>query len=65
MISTGSGKTTLLDVLSGRKNTGTIKGRMCLNGAPKNDKIFRKISGYVEQVPPPVNANFIMTEYYF
>jgi ABC-type multidrug transport system ATPase subunit len=28
MGSSGAGKTTLLDVLSGRKNTGTIKGEM-------------------------------------
>ena len=35
------GKTTLLDVLSGRKNTGTIKGGMFINKQPKDEHKFR------------------------
>eukprot|EP00981_Chlorochromonas_danica_P016054 scaffold15387_cov368-Ochromonas_danica.AAC.1 len=49
MGSTGAGKTTLLDVLSGRKNTGVIKGEMYHNGMKKNDNYFRRIMAYVEQ----------------
>ena len=36
-----TGKTTLLDVLSGRKNTGTIKGGMFINKQPKDEHKFR------------------------
>lgn len=43
------GKTTLLDVLAGRKNTGVIKGDICVNGRPKNNDTFRHMMGYVEQ----------------
>eukprot|EP00975_Prorocentrum_lima_P053507 11225091-Prorocentrum_lima.AAC.1 len=49
MGATGAGKTTLLDVLSGRKNTGVIKGEMYHNGIPKVESYFRKVMGYVEQ----------------
>eukprot|EP00981_Chlorochromonas_danica_P012641 scaffold5237_cov170-Ochromonas_danica.AAC.17 len=49
MGSTGAGKTTLLDVLSGRKNTGVVKGDMYHNGIKKNDHYFRRIMAYVEQ----------------
>lgn len=49
MGTSGAGKTTLLDVLSGRKNTGTILGDIFLNGKPKNDDTFRRLIGYVEQ----------------
>ena len=49
MGSSGAGKTTLLDVLSGRKNTGEVSGSMCINGKPKDDKVFKRIMGYVEQ----------------
>eukprot|EP00128_Syssomonas_multiformis_P012861 Colp12_sorted_trinity150504_noHs@14393 len=49
MGSSGAGKTTLLDVLSGRKNTGVIKGGIYVNGKLKNDHTFRHIMGYVEQ----------------
>jgi len=49
MGSSGAGKTTLLDVLAGRKNTGTVRGKIFLNGVPKQDEYFRKIMGYVEQ----------------
>ena len=49
MGSSGAGKTTLLDVLSGRKNTGTVKGGMFVNGKPKEEHSFRRSMGYVEQ----------------
>ena len=49
MGSSGAGKTTLLDVLSGRKNTGEVSGSMCINGKPKDDRVFKRIMGYVEQ----------------
>ena len=49
MGTSGAGKTTLLDVLSGRKNTGTIKGSMFVNGKPKEEHSFRRNMGYVEQ----------------
>jgi ABC-type lipoprotein export system ATPase subunit len=49
MGSSGAGKTTLLDVLSGRKNTGIVKGGMFVNGRPKEEHSFRKNMGYVEQ----------------
>lgn len=45
----GSGKTTLMDVLLGRKTSGNIEGDIFVNGYPKNDKYFRRITGYVEQ----------------
>lgn len=43
------GKTTLLDVLSGRKNTGVIRGSIAVNGKPKDEHKFRHAMGYVEQ----------------
>jgi ABC-type multidrug transport system ATPase subunit len=38
-----------LDVLAGRKNTGTIRGEIFVNGRPKNERVFRRVMGYVEQ----------------
>ena len=49
MGASGAGKTTLLDVLSGRKNTGVVKGGMFVNGKPKEEHSFRRNMGYVEQ----------------
>jgi ABC-type multidrug transport system fused ATPase/permease subunit len=49
MGSSGAGKTTLLDVISGRKNTGVVEGNIYLNGKPKVENQFRRITGYVEQ----------------
>jgi ABC-type glutathione transport system ATPase component len=49
MGSSGAGKTTLLDVISGRKNTGIVKGGMFVNGKPKSERHFRRNMGYVEQ----------------
>jgi len=50
MGSNGAGKTTLLDVLAGRKNTGVVSGDVFINGAPKIDAYFRKVTAYMEQV---------------
>jgi ABC-type nitrate/sulfonate/bicarbonate transport system ATPase subunit len=49
MGSSGAGKTTLMDVISGRKTGGNITGTISVNGQPKNDEMFRRITGYVEQ----------------
>jgi len=46
---TGAGKTTLLDVLAGRKTGGYIEGTINVEGYPKRQEIFSRISGYCEQ----------------
>lgn len=46
---TGAGKTTLLDVLAGRKTNGYIEGEIKINGFPKVQETFARISGYCEQ----------------
>ncbi|KAJ7962920.1 Pleiotropic drug resistance ABC transporter [Quillaja saponaria] len=45
----GAGKTTLLDVLAGRKTGGYIEGNIKVNGYPKKQETFARISGYCEQ----------------
>ncbi|KAJ4721730.1 Pleiotropic drug resistance transporter [Melia azedarach] len=47
---TGAGKTTLLDVLAGRKTNGYIEGEIKINGYPKVQETFARISGYCEQI---------------
>jgi ABC-type multidrug transport system ATPase subunit/ABC-type multidrug transport system permease subunit len=49
MGASGAGKTTLLDVLAGRKNTGTVEGKIMLNGRVPTKKEFARVTGYVEQ----------------
>ncbi|KAM3262085.1 hypothetical protein ACQJBY_052645 [Aegilops geniculata] len=46
---TGAGKTTLLDVLAGRKTGGYIEGNIRIEGYPKKQDTFSRISGYCEQ----------------
>ena len=46
---TGAGKTTLLDVLAGRKTGGYIEGTIRIEGYPKKQETFSRISGYCEQ----------------
>ncbi|KAJ4803787.1 ABC transporter G family member 45 [Rhynchospora pubera] len=46
---TGAGKTTLLDVLAGRKTGGYIEGTICIEGFPKKQETFSRVSGYCEQ----------------
>jgi len=46
---TGAGKTTLLDVLAGRKTGGYIEGTINVEGYPKRQETFSRISGYCEQ----------------
>ncbi|KAK9812481.1 hypothetical protein WJX73_003351 [Symbiochloris irregularis] len=46
---TGAGKTTLMDVLAGRKTSGRITGDIRINGHPKVQETFARVSGYVEQ----------------
>ncbi|KAJ7951846.1 Pleiotropic drug resistance ABC transporter [Quillaja saponaria] len=45
----GAGKTTLMDVLAGRKTGGYIEGNVRINGYPKKQETFARISGYCEQ----------------
>jgi len=45
----GCGKTSLMDVLSGRKNSGTIGGTIRFAGAAVKQQDLKKICGYVEQ----------------
>ncbi|KAL3140482.1 hypothetical protein ABBQ38_004739 [Trebouxia sp. C0009 RCD-2024] len=45
----GAGKTTLMDVLAGRKTSGKIEGDIRINGHPKEQQTFARVSGYVEQ----------------
>jgi ABC-type multidrug transport system ATPase subunit/ABC-type multidrug transport system permease subunit len=49
MGASGAGKTTLLDVLSSRKNSGKMEGRILLNGFEKEEDSFSRITSYVEQ----------------
>jgi ABC-type multidrug transport system ATPase subunit/ABC-type multidrug transport system permease subunit len=46
----GAGKTTLMDVLAGRKTSGYTEGEIFLNGYPKKQATFTRVSGYCEQV---------------
>eukprot|EP01132_Coremiostelium_polycephalum_P006122 gene6122-7628_t len=46
----GAGKSTLLDVISGRKNMGTITGEVEINGIPVTKSMnLNRFTGYVEQ----------------
>ncbi|PKA55822.1 Pleiotropic drug resistance protein 3 [Apostasia shenzhenica] len=45
----GAGKTTLMDVLCGRKTCGIIEGDIRIDGYPKAQETFARISGYCEQ----------------
>lgn len=45
----GAGKTTLMDVLAGRKTGGYIDGSIMVNGYPKKQETFARVSGYCEQ----------------
>jgi ABC-type multidrug transport system ATPase subunit len=38
-----------MDVISGRKTGGSITGDILVNGQPKDDNKFGKLTGYVEQ----------------
>ena len=49
MGSSGAGKSTLLDVIAGRKTVGRMEGEILLNGYPKEQRVMRRITGYVEQ----------------
>lgn len=42
----GCGKTTLLDILAGRKYSGEISGSIMINGKPRNNATFKRISAY-------------------
>ncbi|KAI0420413.1 putative ABC multidrug transporter [Xylaria grammica] len=48
MGSSGAGKTTLMDVLAQRKDKGTVKGSILINGRPQGIS-FQRDTGYCEQ----------------
>ncbi|KAI0096799.1 putative ABC multidrug transporter [Nemania sp. FL0031] len=48
MGSSGAGKTTLMDVLAQRKDEGTVKGSILINGEPQGIS-FQRDTGYCEQ----------------
>ncbi|KAI0799933.1 putative ABC multidrug transporter [Xylaria sp. FL0064] len=48
MGSSGAGKTTLMDVLAQRKDQGTVKGSILINGRPQGIS-FQRDTGYCEQ----------------
>ncbi|KAI0536310.1 putative ABC multidrug transporter [Xylaria digitata] len=48
MGSSGAGKTTLMDVLAQRKDKGTVKGPILINGKPQGIS-FQRDTGYCEQ----------------
>ncbi|KAF2971491.1 hypothetical protein GQX73_g2127 [Xylaria multiplex] len=48
MGSSGAGKTTLMDVLAQRKDKGTVKGTILINGKPQGIS-FQRDTGYCEQ----------------
>lgn len=52
------GKTTRLDALSFRKNTGSVRGLLCVNGRCCDKNTLHKISGCVEQL---VNLHTVST----
>ncbi|RLN84616.1 hypothetical protein BBJ28_00021284, partial [Nothophytophthora sp. Chile5] len=59
MGSSGAGKTTLLDVLAGRKSSGSVRGRVLLNGREASDLAVRRCTGYCEQMDVHSDASTI------
>ncbi|KAJ3203760.1 ATP-binding cassette sub- G member 2 [Dinochytrium kinnereticum] len=49
MGSSGAGKTTLLNCLSGRLSIGSLTGNILYNSYPRNPRIWRRITAFVEQ----------------
>jgi len=49
MGTSGAGKTTLMDCIAGYKTGGTVHGDILIDGCKKDEKIWKKISGYAEQ----------------
>eukprot|EP00667_Euglena_gracilis_P000327 EG_transcript_329 len=56
----GAGKTTMMDVLAGRKTQGVIDGDINVNGRPKNQNSFTRMTGYVEQMNCMTEALTVM-----
>jgi ABC-type multidrug transport system ATPase subunit/ABC-type multidrug transport system permease subunit len=48
----GAGKTTLLDLLAGWRKSGEARGAVLVDGAPRDARSFKRISGYVPQEEP-------------
>eukprot|EP01132_Coremiostelium_polycephalum_P004250 gene4250-5319_t len=57
----GAGKSTLLDVLSKRKNMGTITGKIMINNVPLDSINLTRFTGYVEQLDI-LSANLTIRE---
>ncbi|TPX68950.1 hypothetical protein CcCBS67573_g07015 [Chytriomyces confervae] len=45
----GAGKTTFLDILAQRNKTGTVHGKILINGKPMASDEYKRITGYVDQ----------------
>ncbi|KAJ2366687.1 hypothetical protein H4S01_002568 [Coemansia sp. RSA 2610] len=45
----GSGKTTLLNLLAGYESSGTVGGKIWVNGRPASGASIRQLAGYVNQ----------------
>ncbi|XP_054791485.1 ABC transporter G family member STR2-like [Prosopis cineraria] len=45
----GAGKSTFLDGLAGRIASGSLKGRVCLNGTDTNPTLIKRTSAYIMQ----------------
>ena len=52
----GAGKTTFLDVISGRKDAGTVTGKVMLDGLQLNALSRAKLFGYVMQEEPMISC---------
>ena len=49
MGASGAGKSTLLDVIAGRKTAGRMEGQIFLNGHPREQRSFARLTAYCEQ----------------
>ena len=45
----GAGKTTLMDCVAGRKRHGVLRGEILLNGHSRDQSIWARVAGYVQQ----------------
>eukprot|EP01134_Creolimax_fragrantissima_P002562 CFRG2562T1 len=49
MGASGAGKSTLLDLLADRLSSGKVTGDVTINGKPRNRRLFKAFSAYVQQ----------------
>lgn len=64
-VCSGAGKTTLMDVIAGRKTIGRVTGDIYVNGQPKNQKAWARVSGYVEQMDIHTPATTVVEALWF